>query len=147
MDGESPVPDAAPDNPATGRDSAARLAGLDTQQRSIDTEVQGGRLAIGSEVAQRAAGLCRDHGARLRELRAEIDALGQPVSFGDCKVGEQLAAKFAAKAATGPDSLADLLTAAERIVDDLAQTYAAAGSAYRQADASGVAALHRAGRA
>lgn len=133
--GASPRGGAADDRAAS---SAAR------SQQDTAAAVDSGRFAIAPGTAQRAAQVCRDHGTRLKDLQREIDELGTLVPFGECKVGEQLAAKFADKAVSGPQSLAALLSCAEQIVENLAQSYAKAEAGYTHLDAGGAARVQRA---
>lgn len=146
MVGENPATTGAPGSSARtdgGGDPAAELSGMGQQQQGVDTAVLSGRLAISPDVAQQAAQVCEDHRRQLHDLRREIDDLGEKVSFGECEVGEQLAAKFVDKAKNGPESLAAMLAAAEQIVDNMAQTYTKAGAAYRHLDSASADALRR----
>lgn len=129
------VDDAAP----TG--GSAALTGIGQQEQAAATAAHSGLLAISPGVAERAAAICDDHKQRLADLRKHIGDLGKPVNFGDCETGRQLSAKFVDKAITGPESLDQLIAAATRIVDNLAQTYRDAGAAYQHQDQAGADAL------
>ncbi|MCP2262050.1 hypothetical protein LX15_005782 [Streptoalloteichus tenebrarius] len=114
--------------------AASMLSGIRRQQADLDAAVTSGGFRVTPEAATNAAKACRDHKDRLNEALEDAQNLQRTSGFGECRIGEQLADKFAKKADGGPTSLIPLLRKAQDILENMARTFEAAGRAYHQAD-------------
>ena len=114
--------------------SEQRLAAIEAHQLGLRKAVDAGLLSLEPGTAERAAAICREYRDDLEKFRNEARGLSYRQNFGDCWLGNDFGAAIQRKAQGTPTSAFELLGQAMEIVENLAQTYEAAGRAYRETD-------------
>lgn len=113
------------------------VQGLAAQQQSLRAAVDAGRLRMEPGTAERAAGCCRAFAADLEDELPAVRELAEIDGFGECIAGRALRDAFRAKGEGTPTSAREIIREHQRVLEDLAQTFEAAGRAYHAADEAG----------
>lgn len=114
--------------------AGAALTSLEAQSAQLSAAVASGGFRIEPEAATDAAKACRDFIDEIDDLLQETYTLGRRLGFGENNVGEALAEKFAQKASGDSNSLLPLLRRMQEILEEMAQSYEAAGRSYQNVE-------------
>ena len=106
--------------------------GWQEQGLTLREAVNVGELMIEPESAERAAQICRDLRSKLDGHAMLAMKLSRQISFGECLEGWGLSKKFSMKAAGTPNSAYEIIREAQKILDNMAEMYEAAGRAYTE---------------
>ena len=91
-----------------------------------------GELMLEPGAAAHAAKVCQEMKEKLHGYAKQARELSKRVNFGECLEGWALSEKFYKKAAGTPKSAYEILLRAQEIMDNMAETYLAAGRAYEK---------------
>jgi len=97
-----------------------------------------GELMLEPDAAAKAVKACRELQEKLSDQITVAESLARKVDFGQCNEGNALSEKFFLKAKGTPTSLWEVLTKAYAILDNMAETYLAAGKAYADQESRNV---------
>ena len=105
---------------------------LERQYLTLRQMVDVGELMLEPDAAARAARACQELKQKLAEHTDTAMHLSRKVDFGQCNEGWALSEKFSQKAKGTPLSLYEVLVKTKEILDNMADTYLAAGRAYAE---------------
>lgn len=109
---------------------AQALAGMQQQQFGLRQAVDSGQLSIAPEAATNAAKACRDQKDRIDDKLVVLGRYFEQSGYGACGEGAQLQAKMATKFRQAHE----LLRKEQEILENMAQTYEAAGRHYQETE-------------
>jgi hypothetical protein len=129
----------APDGGAEGFvGAAAGVAALQQNYVNLKGAVDSGQVMITPDAAANAAKACKDQAAAFTVMQDRASRLAQGahgMKAGDCAEGQTMVTTFANKAhGGGGNSAYDLLGQAAKIMNNMADTYTAAGKMYQETD-------------
>lgn len=102
------------------------LAAMQQQQTGLRAAVEAGTLWMEPDVAERTAVRCEQQIGEFQMMIEKLRNLDRERKFGDNADGHAIAKAFNA-AVTGPDSVRGVLVNAQRVLQNMADTYRAAG--------------------
>jgi len=114
--------------------AGAALTDLEAQSAQLSAAVASGGFRIEPEAATEAARACREFRDEIEKIVSHSFSLGRRLGFGRSITGEALAEKFALKASGDSNSLLPLLRRMQEILEDMAQSYEAAGRSYQNVE-------------
>ncbi|GGM32746.1 hypothetical protein GCM10012275_00180 [Longimycelium tulufanense] len=114
--------------------ASAMMSGLRQQYAGLRTAVESGGFRVEPQAATDAAKACRDFKDQLDIVMRQAWRLARVNGLGESNIGRDLAQKFVKKADGTPDSLVPIVRQAQDILENMAQTYEAAGRSYQQTD-------------
>jgi hypothetical protein len=115
------------------------IAALEQNYVNLKGAVDSGQVSITPDAATNAAKACRDQKRQFVELQLRAQNLSQyarSMKAGTCDEGTALRTTFSEKAQGGQNSAYDLFGKAIEIMENMAQTYEAAGKMYHETDQS-----------
>lgn len=128
----------APDSGGSGFGGAALgIAAMEQNYVNLKGAVDSGQVSITPDAATNAAKACRDQKREFVALQLKAQNLSQfarSMKAGDCGEGTALRTTFSEKAQGGQNSAYDLFGKAIDIMENMAQTYEAAGKMYHETD-------------
>lgn len=110
------------------------LAAMQQQQTGLRAAVEAGKLWMEPDVAERAAVCCEQQITEVESIIDDLRELDRERKFGDNADGHAIARAFKDAAVTGPDSIKGVLLNAQQVLQNMADTYRAAGRAAAQAE-------------
>jgi hypothetical protein len=114
----------------------AALSAAQADWKALGTAAASGQLRLEPGVAEQCALACEKLRESLQDDVTTVQRIGRLKGFGDLRSGQQLAAKFEAKAQGGPSSADAVLAQHQAILVDMAATYRAAGAGFVQHEQS-----------
>ena len=105
---------------------------LEHQYLTLRQMVDVGELMLEPDAAARAARACQELKEKLAGHAQMAIHLSKRVDFGQCSEGWALSEKFSQKAKGTPLSLYEVLIKTQEILDNMSDTYLAAGRAYAE---------------